>query len=339
MEIYDTAVLSRVVESLDRPQSFLLDRFFGFESVSPEETILFDVMNGQRRISPFVAPIISGKVVANDGFTTNSFKPAYVKDKRVFKPNAALRRIPGERIGGQLTGAERVRANLGFAMQDQINMLTGRLEWMAAKALYDSKYTVSGEGFADTEINFQRDVLLGTALTSTARWGETGVSPCDNLESWIELVLEKSGAVVTDIVFTPEAWKLFKADPQTKDAIDTTQRGSSSSIDKGPAVRRGAVNKGVWGTYNLWVYNDWYVDDSGTNQRMLPAYTVILSGPELEGVKHFGAIQDEEANVAAMPWFPKSWVDKDPPVRWLMMQSAPLVVPYRPNASCRVVVR
>ena len=34
-----------------------------------------------------------------------------------------------------------------------------------------------------------------------------------------------------------------------------------------------------------------------------------------------------------MPYFSKSWVEEDPAVRYLMLQSAPLVVPYRVNAS------
>ena len=31
-------------------------------------------------------------------------------------------------------------------------------------------------------------------------------------------------------------------------------------------------------------------------------------------------------------YFTKSWLEEDPSVRWLLLQSAPLVVPYRPNA-------
>ena len=40
-----------------------------------------------------------------------------------------------------------------------------------------------------------------------------------------------------------------------------------------------------------------------------------------------------------MPFFSKSWTEPDPAVRYLLMQSAPLPVPYRINASLGATVR
>lgn len=338
--IYDTAVLTRVVESLITPQTFFLDRFFPMEVTADEETIVFDVMNGKRRMAPFVSPVVAGKVVASQGFTTNSLKPAYVKDKRILRPGTALKRRAGERIGGAMSPALRQQANLATEMQDQIEMLTRRLEWMGARAMAAGKYTITGEGFPDTEINFARHSSLTDTLTSTARWGETGVSPYDYLDAKANLMLKMSGAVVTDVVMTPDAWALYMADPKVAKALDTTIRGGDSRVNLGHDVRTGAVWKGRIGTWDMWVYNDWYVDDAGSEQAVLPDYTVIMASTALEGVRHFGAIQDEKAGgLQAMKFFTKSWLEEDPPVRWLLMQSAPLVVPYRPNASFSATVR
>jgi len=66
---------------------------------------------------------------------------------------------------------------------------------------------------------------------------------------------------------------------------------------------------------------------------------VLVISPELDGVRCFGAIKDEEAGFQALPYFPKSWLEKDPAVRYLLMQSAPLPVPYRVNASFCATVR
>lgn len=338
--IYDTATLRRVVEYLPRPQSFLLDSFFPDVETSQDETIVFDVMNGKRRITPFVSPLVAGKVVAGQTYTTNSFKPAYTKDKRPIHPNRGLKRRAGERIGGNLSPEQRIQAILGQELQDQVEMLTRRLEWMAGKALFDGKYTVSGEGFADRLVDFGRDAALSVALLTTARWGETGVSPLKDLETWATLMLKKSGALVTDIVMTPDAYDLLLDDPKTEKALDTTLRGSNAMLARVAEVREGAVYKGALGTYRVWVYNGWYIDEAGSEQPILPAYTVLMSSSDLQGVRHFGAIQDEEAGgLQAFEYFAKSWLEKDPSVRWLLMQSAPLVVPYRPNASFRATVR
>ena len=39
------------------------------------------------------------KRVESLGYTTKTFKPAYIKDKRVFDPELPLKRAVGERIG------------------------------------------------------------------------------------------------------------------------------------------------------------------------------------------------------------------------------------------------
>ena len=55
-------------------------------------------------------------------------------------------------------------------------------------------------------------------------------------------------------------------------------------------------------------------------------------------MRAYGAIRDEDAGFQALPYFAKSWAEQDPSVRYLLMQSAPLTVPYRINASCGITV-
>jgi hypothetical protein len=55
----------------------------------------------------------------------------------------------------------------------------------------------------------------------------------------------------------------------------------------------------------------------------LPDHTVIITSADLEGTRCYGAIKDEEAGFQAVPYFAKSWVEKDPAARMLLLQSAP----------------
>ncbi len=71
---------------------------------------------------------------------------------------------------------------------------------------------------------------------------------------------------------------------------------------------------------------------------MLPSNTVLLGSSAVEGIRHFGAIRDEKAGYCPMQMFPKLWTTEDPAVRYLMMQSAPLLVPYRPDATIAATV-
>lgn len=339
MNLYDTNVLVGVVQSLIRPQSFLLDTFFPQVINSDTKAISFDVILGKRRVSPFVSPLVQGKVVKSRQVKVNTFEPAYVKDKRVIDPTRPIARQVGEQIGGGVISAQqREQAAIAFEMEDQTDMLTRRQELMAADALLDGIEIIVGEDFPSVSIDFGRDAALTVTLTSTARWGETGVSPADSLEAWGTLIVQKSGAAPTDIVFTPEAWALFIADDKVKNAVFFPRSGESN-FEFGAQPIEGAMFKGVWGSYRLWVYNSWYVDDNDVEQRVLPAYTVIMGSKMIDGARCFGAILDPKAGYKAMEFFPSSWITDDPAQRWLMLQSAPLMVPTRPNASFCATVR
>jgi hypothetical protein len=343
MDIFSTHVLNRVVDHLDRPASFLLDTFFPSIQTEDSEEIHFDIDKSKPRLVPFVSPLVEGKVVATEGFETRSFKPAYVKDKRRFDPNAPLKRQIGETIGGNLKPMDRREAALNRSLTNQVENLTRREEVMAAEALRTGKITVSGEDYPTQIIDFQRDPMLTLALTGATRWGEAGVKVLDDIEDWAGMVQIKSGAAARTVVMDPLAWRVFKADEKVERLLEL-RRGTSNTLIIDPILRGQANDKaryvGSVGDFDFWVYNDTYVDDDGVARNMLPEYTVLLASQGmLEGTRCYGVIQDEKAGYRASRYFTKSWLEEDPALRWLLMQSAPLVVPYRPNACFCATVR
>ena len=220
MDIFTSGVLQRVVAELPAPAPFVLNSFFRTEQRETSEEIHFDVDTGKRRLAPFVSPIVAGQVVASRGFKTDTFKPAYIKDKRVFDGNRPFKRALGERIGGELAPAQRLQALLACDLQDQLDMLTRRMEVMAVEALRRGKVTVEGDLYPTVEVDFGRDATLTKALTTTARCGESGVKPLADLQTWSMLVTEKSGATANTVVMDIEAWKLFAADADVQKLLD-----------------------------------------------------------------------------------------------------------------------
>ncbi len=332
--IYDTNVLIQVVPNLKRAQKFLLDSFFPNIVTADSEFVSIDVDVGKRRMSPFVSPLVEGKLVEQRRYQTNVFKPAYIKDKRAPDLRKPVRRMIGERIGGDMTGAEREMANLEFEMTDQIDILDRRLEWMASQALQTGTVTIAGDGFPSVLVDFGRAAALTVALAGGAQWGQAGVAPSTLIEDWGHLMLKESGGVATDIVFTTTPWTLFIQDPVVKQTMwYPGQGGAGNVVNVGAQIQRGAQFKGRWGQYNLWVYNDWYVDDNNVEQPMLPDGMIVMTGADLLGTRAFGQILDPAFNYAALPYAPKTWVENDPPQRMLLMQSSPIIIPSRVNAS------
>lgn len=335
VDTFSTAVLAGVVRQVKTPPSWLLDRYFTSETRSQTEEIAFDLITRRRRLAPFVSPMVAGKVVASQGYTTNTFKPAYTKDRRPFNPSRALKRAVGETIGGAaLSPADRMRLLLVEDLEDQIDMLTRRFEWMATSALTTGSVTVVGELYPAVVVNFGRDGSLTVTLSGTARWGQSAAAILDNLQDWALLVLQKSGSMPTDVIMGVDVWKVFRKDPAIVDKLKQW-KDQAASLNTGAMTSpvEGGQFMGQVDGFNIFTYSSWYEDEQGAEHSMWPAGTVVLTGVGVEGVRAFGAIRDDEAGLQAMPYFSKSWVEKDPAIRQLLTQSAPLMVPTNVNAS------
>ena len=343
--IFDTSTLVGIVPNLMTSQNWMLDRFFPNIVTSDTEFVSIDVDVGQRRMSPFVSPLVAGKLVEQRRMQTNTFKPAYIKDKRVPDLRKPIRRQIGERIGGEYTAAQREQLNMMFEMADQVDMVNRRLEWMANQAMQFGSVTVEGEGYESTVVDFGRDSALTVALAGNDLWSYTTTTakkytkPTAHINAWVKTVLQKSGGVARDLVFESSAWDAFVLDESLEGAIIFPALGQNGNvINPGTQIERGAIYKGCWGQLDLWVDNDWFIDENGVEQPMLAAGTVLLSGPDLMGTRAFGAIMDPAFNYGPMAYAPKTWLQDDPAQRFLMMQSAPIVIPSRVNACLAAVV-
>ena len=343
ISIYDTNVLVQVVSNMKQAQTFLLDGFFPNIVESDSQYVSIDVDVGKRRMSPFVSPLVEGKLVEQRRIQTDVFQPPYVKDKRAPDLLRPVRRMIGERIGGgDMSAAERMEANLVFELNDQVDMLKRRQEWMAAQALLTGKLTVSGEGFPTSTIDFMRDSSLTIVRSGTSMWdaANSTANPTAEVRAWSAAMLKASGAQLTDLVFTNSAYDALIKDETVKTAIlnSSVRANADANIQLGPKVAPGAILQGYWGTIRVWLYNDWYVDDNNVEQPMLPDGTVLGISDQLNGTRAYGAIKDPAFAYGAMAYAPKSWMQEDPAQRFLMLQSAPLVIPSRVNACLAATV-
>jgi len=336
MDLYSTNYLTGVVNSLQAPPSFLFDKYFTTEQTETSEEIHFDTESDVMGLAPFVSPVVEGKVMSNQGFTTSTFKPAYIKPKNVVDPGMALKRQKGEAIGGAYTPQQRLQMIVAATLANHRKLVARRLEWMAAKVLTTGKVTISGDQYQTREVDFKR--LASHTFTASTLWSVSTANPLDDLQTWRDLILADSGSVAVDVVMEVGAWKAFRSNANVVKRLELQRRlGELPSLNQNAISGVGGALMGQVDGFNIWAYAGSYKDDSGAVQKMLPNGTVLMVG-ELGGVRAFGAIQDEEAGIQAIPYFSKSWVQPDPSRRFIMTQSAPLLVPYRTNASACATV-
>ena len=342
IDIFDTRTMLEAIEQMKRPTNWLRDTFFPNVHQFDTETVDVDLIVGKRRMAPFVSPIAEGKVVEREGFSTNTLKPGYIKPKMATTAADLLKRQPGNMLyqGGQ-TIEQRAQALLGKDLATLMDMIDRREEWMAAMALDLGKITmvIKGETADKTvEVDFAMGATHKVTLEGTDVWNNAASDPIADLTAWATLIRQDSGVNPTDVVFGTDAGAAFINHAKVQKILDMKAvemgRINPRLLPNGVSYL-GSINApGV--SVDLWSYEAWYIDEtSGVETAMVPAKKVWMGSPNTANARLYAVIQDMEAieeGQAAVQRFPKSWTTKDPAVRWLMVQSAPLVALQQPDA-------
>ncbi|MQV12208.1 major capsid protein [Sinorhizobium meliloti] len=343
IDMYSSNAMLATSSSLIAPKLAILDMWFLQEQTEESEEVHFDIELKKRSVAPFVAPTSQGKIVESQGFDSKTFKPAYLKPKTPLRPAAALKRAIGEGLTPSFSALQRRQAALAQTLLEHKESVYRRLNIMATESLVKGQVTVKGEGYATKIVKFGRDESLSLKLLNGDRWDQDTATPIDDLEAMAERVHEIEGAEITDIIMDPVAAKLFRKHKDVREILDIRRAAGAPTAELGGFNMAGTADGlkylGNFGSFNVWVYSEYYEDpETGLTVPVLAPGTVIGGSKQIEGIRAFGAIHDEEAGMQALPLFHKSWINPDPSYRLVMTQSAPLVFPKRPNGSFSINV-
>lgn len=334
-DIFDTLTMLEAVEQMQTPRRFLMNTFFnGANPVTfGTEAVTIDIVKGQRTMAPFVHPSLPGSISLRNGFSSETYTPPYIQPKRKTRAEQILKRAPGDNPYSARTPLERAGEQLGRDLVELDDEITRREEWMCAQALSTGRVRVVGEGVDDT-IDFLMEDSHRITL-ATGRWNASDSDPIANLRQWKRRIAKNSGRTGNVAVLSGEAQDAF----QSNDAV--LKQLNSRRVDMG-LIKPELLPDGV--TYlgylndpgiDLYVYDEWYLDDEGDEQQMVPAGGLILGATSTRNAMLYGAIQDIDAiesGLVEAVRFPKSWVTPDPSARWLKLQSAALAGMLEPNA-------
>lgn len=341
--LYTTTALTAVVPTLIRSSHFILDTFFNTVKTFDTASVIIDLQHGRRRVAAFCAPNVEGKVVSEQGYESREFTPAYIKEKTPLTPYRAVERTLGESYGGgEVTPMEKMLLRIGWTLQDHLDAIARRKELMAVEAMIKSTVTCKGEGYRTTTVDFLRKPTLTFVNLGTDKWDGSDSDPLSDLQHWVSSVKRVEGAVIDTIVMDLDSWEACWKSEKFRMALDSRHLAvaadhgpTTGAIMVGPSVTADGVDwKGKIGTLDIYVYDEVYEDpEDGVTKPYLPSGTVIGGCAEIRGTQLHGAILDEDANLQPKMFHVKSKLEFDPPARIILTQSAPLVVPQRPNAS------
>lgn len=325
-----------VISDIQMPQHFLLNSF-SREYLSSDQQINFDKISDDKRIAVFVNPRRPGVVLSQRGSSVVSYKPGYIKDKRTIDPTHVFYRKAGQPMNSGLTPHERYAATVVDLSQIQITALLRRLEWMASQLLLKGKYTMSGDDM-NVDIDFDRDSDKTKTLSGNAQWiaaNKATADPIEDLVTWVELC----EAPIRRIILGSGAYKFLRKSPAYQREIVMESRLGDRNFTNMPQ-KDGWANvtyRGMLGSIELYTYSDTYKDpDTGNLTLFIPTNAVIGVPDAGYGIQCYAPIQDADANYETLPYYMKNWIEKDPGIPYLMLQSAPMLAHIKINGTFAV---
>jgi len=335
-----------------RPETWYFGQYFTNQMRSTSEWIDFEKLPVRsRRLAPFVKPMGRGHGVLTDRVDGFRFKPANIVVEDSVDPLRPLTFQPGIDSSmlhpTQISPMERLEL-IKMAMIDEfITSIERRWEWMRSQAIINGAVTIAYKDGQSVSVDFQRAAGHTEVLGSGFRFGETGVSVLDKVKSIMDTMNDAEfGGFPTRWTMGGDVATVVRDDAEIKEHLDLNIKGGVHDIDRGLApsgkvYKFGelAIGGGSGQKIELWVNNETYTNESGTQTRYLGAKeSVFTSTPEaINGYECFGRIVDKDAGYEAIPIFPKNFeTGERVKVENLSAESAPLFVPINPNATYKL---
>jgi len=212
---------------------------------------------------------------------------------------------------------------------------------MAAQAILNASVVLIGEGFEQRVVDFDRASGHTVVLGAGSRWGDSGVSITDNIQSWSDTMhLAAYGGAPTRMTMGVTAWSVFRKDAEIQKRLDTRTRGTETNIKTGLTAQGEVKYVGnLDGYLEIYVYSDYYHDDNGNVIPFMDPRDILLTAPNVNGIKAYGMIPDVLAQFQAMPFFIRNWIDEgEDSIPVVNSKGAPMFAPINQNATFRARV-
>lgn len=346
-DVLSWSTLTPAVNEMKAPNSLLKNMVFGRDVTVPTRNIELSFLDRGRRIAPFVER--NGQAIMTEGRdeTFRVIVPPHIRVKRPMTPSELLdKRRPGSVIFPGSRGiASAMREYMASELAMMSDDITNSEEYLCALALRGAvSYSVADE--AAFTITYPRSASHDIALGAGDRWNETTSNKRGDFLTAAQLVNDAVSLNVTDVFLGADAADAFLEDASGELTTNLdTRRLITGSVD---LTQQFAESGAMFlGTYvhgiRIWRYAR-QVDVNGVATDLIrPKFAEFVARtPAAQFVTYYGAIEDMKAigagKVLQSKRFSKSWEVEDPSARLLLIESNPMPVMRRPDATVSMQV-
>ena len=308
---YTTREMMEAYDQTPPVRSFLQKTFFPGEQTHVTEKVEFDVRKGKRIMAPFVSPRKGGKVISRQGWKTNQFSTPKIAPERPLTVDDISSRAIGENIYSQRTPEER---------EDEL----------LAKDLFEGKLDVIDE---EEGLDFQIDfgftniVVLG----NDEQWTLATVNPLPLFRRLRKKIIKDTGRAPDIAIFSSDVIEDFIMNTFVIKAMDVL---NMKNVVIEPRVVDPALT--FYGRIaeldlDLYTYDEWFLNDEGEDESIIPPGTVLLGHSDGEGQIEYGLVtqmEDKKFRSYEGKLVPKVWADENSEVKKVRLTSRPLPRPF-----------
>ncbi len=333
---HDTRTLLGFYRDVEAPVNYFRNLLTSGTVTFDTEYLDFEKITENCKLAPLVVPTSQGRpIFTEQPVRLSRLKPAYVKPKDAVSPDRVIKKRPGEDMFAPATMTPYMRflSLIGDILKEHRNSIDNRIEWLVSQAAIYGKVTLSGPDYPERTVDFERDPSH-TITLSTDLWSDPDAPILDMIQEWKSKIRRADfGGPVTRVTVGRDVAGYLNKNKQIIAERDLQVRGTD--VQRTSLFRNDDYAEKILtaGGLEFWTTSDWYTAPDGTVKTYMPSNGVLLTGPNLNMVECYGAIQDLKAKLQALPVFVKQWDQEDPSGTFLMSQSAPLAVPVNPNNS------
>lgn len=339
-DIYSSADLAKITRKAIPDDAWLTQMFFPQTRSFQTEYVAFDEIGSKKPLAPFVMPCVNGVPVVHQGYNTKVLKPAYIKLEDRLEPCDFTRRQFGEAINGAPSMSQRMNNARLNALDAHRAALLRTEQWMAAQVLQTGSYTLQGDNYPTTAVDFQRNAALN--IVPAVLWSNAATAtPVDDIETAAQLVYQHGKSVAMDVILSPDAWNALRNTAQFKAQYQINQPPGGALPNITPQAMGTVQDKGMLGSFHLWVYAQTYELNGIETPYIDNGTCLVVSREGLSGIKLYGAIQNVKAiseGRHVSPAYQHEWVKDDGSAHLIGTESAPLIAPGNPDAVANLSV-
>lgn len=288
--VVETYTLINTIKKMYPVSQFFKNRYFPDGRVYYSEKALIETKKGNRRVAPFVIPVVGGIVMDSEGYRAEEVEAPFIAPKMPITARELANKAFGESPESGRTPAQREKEIQADHMDELRKAILRRHELMCTEIITSGRLLMkhyANANDAANDVNPKTQMLqfyrneFKNKYKFTKAWAD--MTAAEKIQEFYKIasILKKRGVRATDIVMTGDVSMDLMTDKDFLDFYDKMHVNTGvidqSELPDGVTCNGNINVNGI--IFTLYTYDEVYEDLNGEVKEMLPKGTIAFLHP------------------------------------------------------------